>query len=185
MQYKNGWKRDKFRRQKNQQKTFYKNKKQFKIEDIDINKILLSRIESNGKKGSKIYFIGYNDDDVIKPLCIMLFQMDGYVKCFDGNKPMSFIVDDNKLLKVYIKIWEKLNSLIGKKFDSESVWGDKYINTKIKSYKDSVITNFRGEGNSKKVPKEDLPYKCLALIMLDSVIKTGKKILSSNASRRV
>ena len=49
------------------------------------------------------------------------------------------------------------------------------MKTKITSYKDSMITNFRGEGNSKNVPKEGLPYKCLALIMLDFVIKTGKK----------
>ena len=62
----------------------------------------------------------------------MLPQMVGYVKCFDGSKTMSFIVDDRKLLKMYIKIWEKLNSLISKKFDSEPVWGDKYIKTKIK-----------------------------------------------------
>ena len=87
--------------------------------------------------------------------------MVGYVKCFDGSKTMSFIADDKKLLKMYIKIWEKLNSLISKK-------------TKIKSYGDKMITNF-GAGNSKKVPKEGLPYKCLALIMSDSVIKTGKK----------
>ena len=36
-------------------------------------------------------------------------------------------------------------------------------------------TNFRGEGNSKKVPKEGCSYKCLSLIALDSVIKIGKK----------
>ena len=35
-------------------------------------------------------------------------------------------------------------------------------------------TNFRGEGNIKKVPKEGCPYKCLSLIALDSVIKMGK-----------
>ena len=49
---------------------FYKNKKLFKIEDIDINKILVSKKESCGKKNSLEYFIGYNDDDVIRPLCI-------------------------------------------------------------------------------------------------------------------
>ena len=55
---------------------FFKNKKLFKIEDININKILVSKKESYTLK----YFIGYNDDDVIR-----LPQMIGYVKHFDSN----------------------------------------------------------------------------------------------------
>ena len=51
------------------------------------------------KKNSLKYIIGYNDDDVIAPLCIKLPQMIGYVKNFDSNKTMSFKVVDNKLLK--------------------------------------------------------------------------------------
>ena len=34
--------------------------------------------------------------------------MIGYVKHFDSNKTVSFKVSDNKLLKNYNKIWEKL-----------------------------------------------------------------------------
>ena len=45
--------------------------------------------------------IGYNDDDVIRPLFIKLPQTIGYVKCFDGNKTMSFKAIDNELLKKY------------------------------------------------------------------------------------
>ena len=76
-----GWKGDRFRRQKNPtKKNFYKSKKLFKTEDIDINKILISKIEPYGKKGSEQYIIGHNDDDVITPLGIMLPQMIGYVK---------------------------------------------------------------------------------------------------------
>ena len=60
---------------------FFKNKKLFKIEDININKILVSKKESYTLK----YFIGYNDDDVIRPLLIKLPQMIGYVKHFDSN----------------------------------------------------------------------------------------------------
>ena len=69
---------------------FYKNKKIFKIDDIDVNKILVSKKESYGAKNSIKYFIEYKDDDVIRPLCIRLPQMIGYVKCFDSNKTMSF-----------------------------------------------------------------------------------------------
>ena len=59
------------------------------------------------------------------------------------------------------------------KFDVEPVYGDndKYINTKIKSYGDKINANFQG----KKIPKENASYKCLSLIMLDSVIKANKK----------
>ena len=49
-------------------------------------------------KNSLKHFIGYNDHDVIRPFCIKLPQMIGYVKHFDGNKTMSFKAHDNRLL---------------------------------------------------------------------------------------
>ena len=61
---------------------FYKNKKLFNIHDLDINKILVSIKESYGKNNSLKYFTGYNDDNVIRPLCIKVPQMIGYVKNF-------------------------------------------------------------------------------------------------------
>ena len=52
---------------------FYnKNKKIFNIDDTDVNKILVSKKEPYGKNNSLIYFIGYNDNDVIRPLCLKL-----------------------------------------------------------------------------------------------------------------
>ena len=92
------------------------------------------------QKNSLKYFIGYNDDDVIRPLCTKLPQMIGYVKCFDSNKAMSFRVNDDKLLKKYNKIWEKISNLRKVEFNSEPVHGnnDKYIKTKIKMYEDRV-----------------------------------------------
>ena len=86
---------------------FYKSKKLFKIEGIDINKTLVSIKKSYGTKNSFKYFIGCNDDDAIRPLFIKLPQMISYVKPFDSNKTMSFKVIDNKLLKEFTKIWEK------------------------------------------------------------------------------
>ena len=103
---------------------FYKNKKLFNLHDIDVNKILISKKESYGTKNSLKYFIGYNDDDVIRPLCINLPQMIGYVKHFDSNKIMSFKVSDNMLLKKHNKIWEKISNLTNIEFDSEPVYGD-------------------------------------------------------------
>ena len=71
---------------------FYKSKKLFNIEDIDINKILVSEKESYGTKNSLKSFIGYNDDDIIRPLFIKFSQMIDYVKHFDSNKTMFFKV---------------------------------------------------------------------------------------------
>ena len=51
-------------------------------------------------------------------------SMIGYVKCFDSNKTMSFKASDNKLLKKYIMVWERVSSLMKIKFNSESVYGD-------------------------------------------------------------
>ena len=53
------------------------------------------------------------------------------------------------------------------------VYGDDdvYIKTKIEKYADSIVTNF----HNKKVPKEKSPYKCLWIILFDSVIKGNKK----------
>ena len=58
-------------------------------------------------------------------------------------------------------------------FESNLVYGDndKYIKTKIKTYADSIITNF----HNKKMPKEKAPCKCLLIIVIDSVIKANKK----------
>ena len=94
--------------------------------------------------------------------------MIGYVRNFDNNKTMSLKVDDNKLLKKYNKIWEIISNLLNIEFDSEPVYGDndKYIKTKIKMHEDRVNTNFQ----EKEVPKEDASYKCLSLIVLESVI---------------
>ena len=152
---------------------FCKSKNLFNIYDLDVNKILISKRESCGTKNSLKYFIRYNDDDVIRPLCIKAPQMIGYVKHFDSSKTMSFKVINNKLLKKYNKIWERVSRLMNIKFDSEPVYGDndKYIKAKIKSYGDKVNTNFQG----KKIPKENASYKCLSLIMLDFVIRANKK----------
>ena len=132
---------------------FYKDKKLFKIEDIDINNILVSKKESYGTKNSLKYFIGYNNDDVIRPLYTKLPQMIGYVKCFDSNKTMSFKASDNNLLKKYNKLWERVSNLMNIEFDSEPVYGDndKYKKTKIKLYGDNVNTYFQGKKYQKNM----------------------------------
>ena len=79
--------------------------------------------------------------------------MIGYAKYFDSNRAMSSKVSDEKLLKTYTKIWERVSNLMKIEFDNEPVYGDnnKYIKTKIKSYGDKVNTNFQGKKYQKKM----------------------------------
>ena len=155
---------------------FYKNKKVIRIDDINVNKILVSKKEPYGTKNSFKYLIGYNDNDVIRPLCVRLPQMTGYVRKFDENATMSFKANDKQILKNHNKIWERVEKLLKTEFESKPVYGDddnKYIKTKIKIYAGSMITNFR----NKKVPKEKAPCKCLSIIMLDLLLKQIKSII--------
>ena len=64
---------------------FYKNKRIYSTNDIDINNIFVSKKEPYGNKTSVKYFIRYNDNDIIRPLCIRLPQMTGYARKFDEN----------------------------------------------------------------------------------------------------
>ena len=90
---------------------FYKEQKSSSIDDVDVNKILVSKKEPYVTKNSFKYFIGYNDTDVIRPLCVRLPQMTGYAIKFDENATMSFRANFKQLLKIIIKY--------GKKFESE------------------------------------------------------------------
>ena len=70
---------------------------------------------------------------------------------------------------------KKIERLMSIDFNSKTTYGDdddaKYIKTKIKKYADIIITNF----HNKKMPKEKVPFKCLSIIMLDSVIESDGK----------
>ena len=87
---------------------FYKNKKVAKIDDIDVNKILISNEKTYGTKNLFKYFIGYNDNDVSRPLCIKLPEMTGYIRKSEGYTTMSFEISNKQLLKKYNRIWKKV-----------------------------------------------------------------------------
>ena len=82
-----------------------KNKKIICVDDIDVNKILVSKKEPYGKNNTLIYFIGYNDN-VIRPLSLRFSK-------FNENKNtiiMFLRVNDEQLFKKYNKTWKKLRS---------------------------------------------------------------------------
>ena len=158
---------------KPQKSQFDKNRKKYNIEEIDANKTLISKKTAYGKKYLFKYFIGYNDNDVIKPLFVKLPQMTGYPRNFNENKTMSFRINNKQFLKNYNKIQKKIEELMNTNYESRTVYSDddKFIKTKIKTYAGSIITNF----HKNKMPKEKAPCKCLPIIMLYSVIKANKK----------
>ena len=98
---------------------FYnKNKQTFNINDIDVNKILVSKKGKDGKYDLFKYFIGYNDNDFIQPLSLELSQMTGYFNKFNEHKnknknkykntiTMSLKIKDKKLFQNYNKTWKK------------------------------------------------------------------------------
>ena len=83
---------------------------------------------------------------------------------------MSLMAEKEQLLENYKKIWKKIKRLMGIDFESKATYNDKYINTKIKTYKDSITTNFYDKTGFKEVPAEKVPHKCLSIIILDSVL---------------
>ena len=116
---------------------FYnKNKKIFNVDDIDVNKILVSKKKQYGKYNSSKYLIGYNDNGVIRLLYFFLSQTTGYINKFDKNKiAMSRMIKDIQLLKSYNKIWKRLKKLMKIDFNTKTTYDDddEYVKTRIKT----------------------------------------------------
>ena len=82
-------------------KTFYSSKEAILLDSVDLSKVVVSSRWKLNDTTYK-YFCGYLNNDVIKPLCIILPQMNGYIKYFDdGGKNMSFVTDDEKVYEKY------------------------------------------------------------------------------------
>ena len=90
---------------------FYKKKKTFNMDDIDVNKVLVSKKETYGKYNSLKYFIAYNDNGVIRPLYLKFSKMTGYINELNNkNKNKITITMMNNILKNIKKYEKKLRS---------------------------------------------------------------------------
>ena len=63
----------------------------------------------------------------------------------DETKYISLLIKDDELLEKYYEIWEKVKINIKKEFDSESVYSEKYVKAKIKSYNGKINSNFHNK----------------------------------------
>ena len=163
-------------------KNFYSSKKAILLDSVDLSKIVISSRWKLNDTTYK-YFCGYLNNDVIQPLCVILPQMDGYIKYFDnGGKNMSFVTDDKKVYEKYNGIWNVVKGLLKLKFTANPIRDDKYILAKLKIFKKRNITIFN---NNNIVPMEKSHYICIPAIDIDSVLKIDKKAYPTSLFRRM
>ena len=161
-------------------KKIYSSKEAILLDSVDLSKIVVSSRRKLNDTTYK-YFCGYLNNDttgssfserIIKPLCVILPQMNGYIKYFDdGGKNMSFVTDDEKVYEKYDEIWNVVKGLLKLKFTTSPIRNDKYILAKLKIFKKKNLTTF----NNNIVPTEKNHYICIPAIDIDSVLKIYKK----------
>ena len=140
------------------------------LDSIDLNKIVVSNKWKINDTTYK-YLCGYLNN-VTQPLCVILPQMNGYIKYFeDGRKSMSFVTDDEEFDEKYKEIWEIVRKLLKLKFTVGPIRDDKYIIAKLKIFKKISRTTF----TDNIIPFEKNHYTCIPAIDIDSVLKIDNK----------
>ena len=118
-------------------KEFHKSKPQIDLMSVNVDQIVVSDKFKHNNESLK-YFIGYQKDEIVKPLCIILPQMSGYTKYFeDGGKNMSLLIKDDEVWEKYDKIWDVIKNKLGIKFHSKPIYDQKYLKAKVREF-DSV-----------------------------------------------
>ena len=115
-------------------KKIYSSKEAILLDSVDLSKIVVSSRWKLNDTTYK-YFCRYLNNDVIKPLCVVLPQMSGYIKYFDNDeKNMSFVTDNKKVYEKYDEIWKVVKGLLKLKFTASPIRDDKYILAKLKIF---------------------------------------------------
>ena len=154
-------------------KEFHRLKEPIDLFSVNVDQIVVSNKFKHNKKVFK-HFIGYQKGEIVKPLCIILSQMSGYIKYFEnGSKSMSFLIKDDEVWDKYDKMWEVIKDKLGIIFYSEPVYEYKYLKAKVGESDGIIRTNFLGNG----IPKENMHYTCIACVTVDSVSIIDKKII--------
>ena len=112
----------KFNNIKLNKKEFHKSKQAIDLNLVTVDQIVVSDKFKHSDDGFK-YFIGYQEGETVKPLCIILPQMSGYIKYFEnGGKNMSFLIKDDEVREKYEEIWKVIKNKLGIKFHSEPIY---------------------------------------------------------------
>ena len=89
-------------------KKIHKYKQSINLNLVDTNKIVISDRFKHNNDGVK-YFIGYKENNIIRPLCIILSQTSGYIKIFENRrKSLFFIVKGDRILVKYNEVGTRL-----------------------------------------------------------------------------
>ena len=112
----------KFNNIKVNKKEFHKSKQAIDLDSVIVDQIVVSDKFKHSEEGYK-YFIGYREDEIVKPLCIILPQMNGYIKYFEnGGKNMSFLIKNDEVGEKYEEIWNVIKDKLDIKFHSEPIY---------------------------------------------------------------
>ena len=91
-------------------KEFHKSNKLIDLMSVNVDQIVVSNKFNHNNDDFKD-FIGYQEGDIVKPLCIILPQMSGYIKYFEyGGQNMSFLIKDDEVQEKYKQIWSQIQS---------------------------------------------------------------------------
>ena len=150
---------------------FYSSKEAISLDSVDLNKTVVSNKWKINDTAYK-YLCGYLNNDTIQPLCVILPQMNGYIKYFDdGGKNMSFVMDDEEIYEKYNEIWEVVRKLLKLKLTVGPVRDDKYIIAKLTIFNRINRTTFTDNA----IPIERNHCTCIPAIDIDSVLKIDNK----------
>ena len=141
-------------------------KEQIDSFSVALDQIVVSYKFKHNDEGFK-YFISYLKGEIVKPLCIILPQMSGYIKYFEnGCKNMSFLIKDEELWYKYDEILDVIKDKLDIKFHSEPVYEYKYLKSKVREFGGMIKTNFLDND----IPKENMHCTCIACITIDSIL---------------
>ena len=62
----------------------HRSKEPIDLFSVKVDQIVVSDKFKHNNEVFK-HFIGYHKDEIVKPLCIILPQMSGYIKCFEND----------------------------------------------------------------------------------------------------
>ena len=124
---------------------------------VNVDQIVVSDKFKHNNEGFK-YFIGYQEGEIVKPLCIILPQMSGYIKYFENGARtcLFWLKVKDEVWEEYQNMWDVIKYKLGIKFHSEPVYEYKYLKAKVREFNGVTKTNFWGN---------DMPKKKICIIL--------------------